>query len=80
MSVAFDSNVTLTVEIAFDSNPLDDSQSFTDVTAYLRRFSINRGRATNLSEFNPSTATVVLDNRDNRFSPNQTDYYYFINK
>ena len=76
MSVAFDSNVTLTVEIAFDSNPLDDSQTFTDVTAYLRRFNINRGRATNLSDFNPSTATVVLDNRDNRFSPNQSSYYY----
>ena len=27
MSVAFDSNVDLTVEIAFDSNPLDTTQT-----------------------------------------------------
>ena len=76
MSVAFDSNVTLTVEIAFDSNPLDSSQTYTDVSAFLRRFSIQRGRATNLSQFNPGSALVVLDNRDNRFSPNQTTHYY----
>jgi len=33
MSVPFDSNVDLTVEIAFDSNPLDSTQTFTDVSA-----------------------------------------------
>ena len=42
----------------------------------IRRFSIQRGRATNLSQFNPGSATVVLDNRDNRFSPNQTTHFY----
>ena len=76
MSVPFDSNVDLTVEIAFDSNPLDSSQTFTDVSTYLRRFSITRGRATNLSNFNPASVTVVLDNSDNRFSPNQSTHYY----
>ena len=76
MSVPFDSNVDLTVEIAFDSNPLDSSQTWTDVSAYLRRFSITRGRATNLSNFNPAAVTIVLDNTDNRFSPNQSTYYY----
>lgn len=76
MSVPFDSNVDLTVEIAFDSNPLDSTQTFTDVSTYLRRFSINRGRATNLADFNPAAVTVVLDNTDNRFSPNQTTHYY----
>jgi hypothetical protein len=76
MSVPFDSNVDLTVEIAFDSNPLDSTQTFTDVSPYLRRFSINRGRATNLSDFNPAAVTVVLTNTDNRFSPNQTTHYY----
>ena len=34
MSVAFDSNVTLTCEIAFDSDPLDSSQTFTDVSSF----------------------------------------------
>jgi len=76
MSVAFDSNVNLICEIAFDSNPLDSSQSWTDVSAYLRSFDTTRGRISNLAEFQTGTATVTLDNRDNRFSPNQTTYYY----
>ena len=76
MSVAFDSNINLICEIAFDSNPLDSSQSWTDVSAYLRSFDTNRGRISNLSQFQTGTATVTLDNRDNRFSPNQTTYYY----
>jgi len=76
MSVAFDSNVTLTCEIAFNSDPLDSSQTFTDVSAYLRGFSIVRGRSSNLAKFQPSTAVVQLDNSDNRFSPNQTTHYY----
>jgi hypothetical protein len=76
MSVAFDSNITLTCEIAFDSNPLDSSQSWTDVTAYLRSFETTRGRISDLAEFQTGTGTVVLDNRDNRFSPNQSTFYY----
>ena len=76
MSVAFDSNVNLICEIAFDSNPLDSTQSWTDVSAYLRSFDTTRGRISNLAEFQTGTATVTLDNRDNRFSPNQTTYYY----
>jgi hypothetical protein len=76
MSVSFDSNVTLTCEIAFDSNPLDSSQSWTDVTAYLRSFETTRGRISDLAEFQTGTGTVVLDNRDNRFSPNQSTFYY----
>jgi hypothetical protein len=76
MAVVFDNNVNITVEIAFDSNPLDSSQSWTDVSAYLRSFDTNRGRLTNLDQFQTGTATVTLDNRDNRFSPNQSTYYY----
>jgi hypothetical protein len=76
MSVSFDSNVNLICEIAFDSNPLDSSQSWTDVTAYLRSFETTRGRISQLSQFQTGTGTVVLDNRDNRFSPNQSTFYY----
>lgn len=76
MSVSFDSNVDITVEIAFDSNPLDSSQTFTDVTAFLRSFETSRGRISNLTQFQTGTATVVLDNRDNRFSPNQSTHYF----
>lgn len=76
MSVAFDSNVNLICEIAFDSNPLDITQTWTDVSTYLRAFDTSRGRLSNLSQFQTGTATVTLDNRDNRFSPNQTTFYY----
>tara|TARA_R100000231_G_scaffold127214_1_gene97967 strand:+ start:2036 stop:3283 length:1248 start_codon:yes stop_codon:yes gene_type:complete len=76
MAVTFDSNVSITVEIAFDSNPLDSSQSFTDVSQFLRSFTTNRGRNSNLDKFQTGTATVVLDNRDNRFSPNQTTHFF----
>ena len=76
MSVAFDSNVTLTCEIAFDSDPLDSSQTFTDVSSFLRGFKISRGRASNLSQFQPGTALIQLDNSDNRFSPNQTTHFF----
>ena len=76
MSVNFDSNVSITVEIAFDSNPLDSSQTFTDVSQYLRSFTTTRGRVSNLSDFQTGTATVELDNRDNRFSPNQSTHYF----
>tara|TARA_R100000655_G_scaffold25122_1_gene50989 strand:- start:621 stop:1865 length:1245 start_codon:yes stop_codon:yes gene_type:complete len=76
MAVNFDSNVSITVEIAFDSNPLDSSQSFTDVSSFLRSFETTRGRVSNLTDFQTGTAIVELDNRDNRFSPNQTTHYY----
>ena len=76
MAVVFDNNVNITVEIAFDSNPLDSSQTWTDVSQYLRSFETSRGRLTNLAQFQTGTATVTLDNRDNRFSPNQSTYYY----
>jgi hypothetical protein len=76
MAVTFDSNVSITVEIAFDSNPLDSSQTFTDVSTYLRSFTTNRGRISNLDKFQTGTAIVELDNRDNRFSPNQSTHYY----
>jgi hypothetical protein len=76
MSVSFDSDVTLTCEIAFDSNPLDSSQTYTDVSSFLRGFKTSRGRASNLKEFQPGTAIIQLDNSDNRFSPNQTTFFY----
>ena len=76
MPVNFDSNVSITVEIAFDSNPLDSSQTFTDVSAYLRGFETTRGRISELAEFQTGTAVVELDNRDNRFSPNQSTHYF----
>ena len=77
MSVAFNSDVTLTVEIAFDSEPLATSQTFTDVSTYIREFNIDRGRQHDLADYQTGTASVVLDNSDDRFNPLNTSSPYY---
>ena len=76
MSVAFDSNVDLTVEVGFDSEPFDSSQSLTDISSYVRHIDINRGRSNELGQFKSGTCTLLLSNTDNRFNPTQTTHYY----
>lgn len=76
MSVAFDSDVDLLVEIGFDSEPFDNPQSFTDISQYVRGFTMKRGRSNELDQFVSGTATLLLSNADNRFNPEQTTYYY----
>ena len=77
MSVAFNSDVDLTVEIAFDTDPFATSQTFTDVSAYIREFSIDRGRQHDLADYQTGTASVVLDNADDRFNPLNTSSPYY---
>tara|TARA_A100001234_G_scaffold26321_1_gene20551 strand:- start:9864 stop:11111 length:1248 start_codon:yes stop_codon:yes gene_type:complete len=77
MTVAFNSDVNLTVEIAFASDPLDTTQTFTDVSSYVRELSIDRGRQHDLADFQTGVATVMLDNSDDRFNPlNESSAYY----
>lgn len=77
MSVAFDSNVDLTVEIGFDSNPFDATQSFTDISSYVREFTTKRGRQNELGQFVGGTLSLLLSNADNRFNPNNTSSPYY---
>ena len=77
MSIAFDTNVDLTVEIGFDSNPFDASQTFTDVSAYVREFTTKRGRTNELGQFVAGTCSLLLSNADNRFNPNNTSSPYY---
>ena len=81
MSANFDSNVSLTLEVGFDSEPFDEVQSFTDITSYLRAFTTRRGRANELGEFVSGTMSFSVSNADNRFNPNNTSspYYDSIN-
>ena len=76
MSVAFDSNVTLTVEIGFDSEPFDSSITFTDISAYVRGINISRGRNNEMGQFVAGSCELLLSNADNRFNPTQTTHYY----
>jgi len=77
MSANFDSNVSLTLEVAFDSEPFDETQSFTDITSYLRAFTTRRGRANELGEFVSGTMSFSVSNADNRFNPNNTTSPYY---
>ena len=56
-----------------DSN---DDSDYTDLEAYVLSATITRGRSRELEEFNAGTATVVLDNQDGRFDPNNTSSPY----
>ena len=76
MSVAFDSNVTLTVEIGFDSEPFDSSITFTDISAYVRGINISRGRNNEMGQFVAGSCELLLSNADNRFNPTQITHYY----
>lgn len=42
---------------------------WTDISAYVRSFSTSRGRQRSTDSFRPGTASLVLDNADGRFSP-----------
>jgi hypothetical protein len=53
-------------EIAFATAPTE-APTWVDVSAYLREFSIDRGRRTELNQVDTGTASVVLDNADRRF-------------
>jgi len=77
MSVAFDSDVTVTLEIAFDSTPLATSPTYTDVSAYLRTYNIKRGRTNELGEFTAGTMQFTVSNHDNRFNPSNTSSPYY---
>ena len=76
MSASFDSDVDITVEVAFDSEPFDASQSFTDISAFVRYFDISRGRSHELGDFRAGTLSFSVSNQDNRFNPSQTTHFY----
>jgi len=77
MPVAFDNDVTLKVQVAFDSNPFDATQSYTDISTFVRQISTKRGRTNELGQFINGTATLTLSNADNRFNPNnETSPFY----
>ena len=75
MTVAFDSDVNLTVEIAFGYAPLV-TPVWTDVSAYARSFAISRGRSHELDTMPASTMSMTLSNADGRFDPSYTSGAY----
>ena len=70
---------TTKVEIAFADGPYIAAPTWTDVTTYVRNVSIRRGRNGDFEQFGPGSATVILDNRDERFNPLNTAGTYYGN-
>ena len=52
-----------------DTGTLAEGEPWTDVSAYVRSFSTQTGRNRPTETFKPGTATVVLDNSEGRFDP-----------
>jgi hypothetical protein len=71
MATWIDGSTDVLVEVGFTASPLTAlaSVSWTDVTAYVREFSIRRGRTDEYGAYAPGTLSVRLNNHDRRFDP-----------
>lgn len=70
---------TLKTEIAFASAPGAATQTYTDVSAYVRSADTTRGRSDELARVEPGQSTTVVSNRDRRFEPGFSGGAYFPN-
>jgi hypothetical protein len=68
---------TVTVEAAFGSSMFDAAPSWTDISAYFRSGNTARGRASVDQRFETGTASLVLDNRDGRFTADNPSSPYY---
>lgn len=66
-------------ELAFGNNPGDATLTWTDVSTYLRSFSIMRGRQYELNAMQAGTCKIVLKNLDRRFEPGYASSPYYPN-
>lgn len=71
--------VSFTVEIGFDSAASTRLAlvSWTDVTADVRAWSVNRGRQSELSTYSAGSASVTLNNRSRTYDPSNTAGTYY---
>ncbi len=69
----------LLVAAAFASSPTDPLQAYTAISPYLRGINAKRGRQFELDRIETGTEAFTLDNRDGRFSPENTGSPYYPN-
>ena len=79
MSISFDPNVTLTLEVGFASGPKDAAVTWTDISTDLRGFELRRGRDHELDTIRGGELTLLLDNRDRDYDPTYTASPYSPN-
>ena len=71
MSIAWDTGVTLTVEIAVADDPYDATPTWVDMSDWIEKITITRGGAPTPTPYAiAGTCTVSLNNDDGRFDPN----------
>jgi len=68
-----------TCHAAFGDTWQTASQTWTDLTPYLREFTVSWGRSGEYDAYRAGTLTAVLDNRDSRFTPLNTSSPYSPN-
>lgn len=72
----------LVVEVAFASDPLASSYTWTDISAYVRSVNgvqVRRGKQTEVETTASSSLSLTLDNRDRRFDPTYASGPYYGN-
>lgn len=72
-------SLSVTVEIAFTTDPDSGTPAYQDVSAYAMGLSINRGRQYELDTIEASTLTLRLQNDDRHFDPTYTLSPYYPN-
>jgi hypothetical protein len=68
---------TVTVEIAFSTDPDATVPNYQNVSAYAMGFSVRRGRQYELDTIQASTLTIRFANGDRRFDPSYTHSPYY---
>jgi hypothetical protein len=79
MTVAFNADTDLQVQISFASNPYVVSPSWVDVSADVRRVSTFRGRSDELDTIGPGAITLELDNTSGAYDSTNAGGAHFPN-
>lgn len=74
MALPYTYQLQLSTDDASDTTP-----TWIDITQYLRGWSSNRGRSSELDDVNAGTLSLTLSNRDRRFDPTNTTGPYYPN-
>lgn len=86
MSVVIGDGVTLTVEVGFSTSagsgtvPINSTLSsivWTDISSDVQTVSIQRGRASELDDFQAGSLSLMLSNRDRKYDPEYASGSYY---
>lgn len=72
MSSSFNSDVEVTVEIAFGDDVYETSPTWVEVTSDVREFHTQRGRSRVLDQIQAGVATLALNNSSGDYNPENT--------